>query len=127
MRRNRERRRHVRYDLQVGARLTTLDPEVEQWTSTQVFDSIDARCLNLSCSGALVVGPSTLGPGRRVLVEVPLEDGTEVEAVGDIVWSELTGYGGGGEALTTVGISFSDRIPRTAMNRARATARARVA
>src|SRR3989304_2619531 len=93
-------------------RIATIEPERDPWTGRPFFRASQETCANVSSGGAYVqtgepLGPGRpillaiplpggphvrpaepLAPGRRILLEITLPDGQPVEAIGRIAWSK---------------------------------------
>ena len=82
-----EKRRHPRKTSELPVRISTIDAETDPSTGRPFFRSIRETCANVSRGGAFVRTRESLESGRRVLVELTLPDGRELEAVGRVAWS----------------------------------------
>jgi len=80
------RRRGPRIPLSAPVRIATIDPETDPGTGRPFFRSFSDTCGNLSPGGLFIHTAEPLEPGRRVLVELTLPDGRDVEAVGRVAW-----------------------------------------
>jgi uncharacterized protein (TIGR02266 family) len=85
-RRAAERRRAPRIALNLPVRIATIDPETDPTTGQRFFRSFRDTCANLSPGGLFVETSEPLEPGRRILVELELPGGRDVEAVGRVAW-----------------------------------------
>ena len=83
-----QKRRHPRRDSDLPVRISTIDPEKDPFTGRPFFRSIQETCTNVSRGGAFVRTRETLESGRRVLVELTLPDGRELEAIGRVAWNK---------------------------------------
>jgi uncharacterized protein (TIGR02266 family) len=110
---DRQRRRHERLDVHLPVRLSTIDAETDRWTGRPFFRSCREWSGNVSRGGLFVRTHETIGPGRRVLVEVALPGGESIEAIGRVAWTRerprddgtdtgigLQFVGAGAEAIT---------------------------
>ena len=82
------RRRHHRVHAAIPVRISTIEPERDPWTGRPYFRASQETCANLSRGGAFVRTTELLDPGRRVLVEISLPDGAQVEAIGRGAWTK---------------------------------------
>lgn len=83
-----ERRRHERIAAPIRVRLSTIEPERDPWTGRPFFRASQERCGNVSRGGVFIQTGEPLSPGRRILVELRLPDGREVETIGRVAWSK---------------------------------------
>jgi len=81
-----EQRRDPRVALQVPVRISTIDPERDPGTGRPFFRATDETCANVSRTGLFVRTHEPLEPGRRLLVELHIPDGPDVDAVGRVAW-----------------------------------------
>lgn len=81
-----DRRRHERVAAQITVRISTIEPERDPWTGRPFFRSLQEKSINVSRGGTFVETSEPLDPGRRVLVELELPSGNEVEAIGRVAW-----------------------------------------
>jgi len=81
-------RRHERVCADIPARISTIEPDLDPLTGRRYFRASLERCANLSRGGAFIQTDELLDPGRRVLVELSLPDGGQVEAIGRVAWSQ---------------------------------------
>ena len=101
-----QRRRHPRKASGFPIRISTIDPEKDPCTGRLFFRSIQETCANVSKGGAFVRTREEFESGRRVLVELTLPDGRELEAIGRVAWSRrVMGPTGGSEDLG-LGVEF---------------------
>lgn len=82
------KRRHHRVHAAIPVRISTIEPERDPWTGRPYFRASQETCANLSRGGAFVRTTELLDPGRRVLVEISLPDGAQVEAIGRVAWTK---------------------------------------
>lgn len=71
-------RRHRRMPVRVPVRVSTIDSEVDAHTGRPFFRASREWCANLSRGGVYISTAEPLTPGRRVLVELQLPDGTPI-------------------------------------------------
>jgi len=88
MRDDPEQRREPRVVLNAPVRIATIDPERDPGTGRAFFRSCSEFCTNVSRNGLFIRTAEPLEPGRRLLVELKLPGGRDVEAVGRIAWVE---------------------------------------
>jgi PilZ domain len=100
------RRRHPRIDARIPVRISTIEAERDPWTGRPYFRSSQETCSNLSRGGVFIRTGELLEPGRRVLLELSLPNGNQVEAIGRVAWTKRTLEKRGAELDTGVGIEF---------------------
>ncbi len=83
-------RRHERVLADIPVRISTIEPDLDPLTGRTYFRASHERCANLSRGGAFIQTTELLHPGRRVLVELSLPDGSQVEAIGRVAWTQHT-------------------------------------
>ena len=83
-----DRRRHPRVPARWPVRISTIEPERDPWTGRPFFRSSQETCSNVSRGGAFVHTPEPFAPGRRILIEIELPDGSPVEAIGRVAWTK---------------------------------------
>ena len=81
-----EQRREPRVALNAPVRISTIDAETDPRTGRRFFRSSREFCSNVSRTGIFIHTAEPLEPGRRLLVELKLPDGGDVEAVGRVAW-----------------------------------------
>lgn len=79
-------RREPRVPLSLPVRIATIDPETDPRTGRAFFRSCSEFCSNVSRTGLFIRTSEPLEPGRRLLVELKLPGGRDVEAVGRVAW-----------------------------------------
>ncbi len=84
----RGQRRHDRVAAEFAIRISTIEPERDQWTGRPFFRASLETCANVSRGGAFVPTADPLPPGCRLLVEISLPNGREIEAIGRVAWSK---------------------------------------
>ena len=82
------RRRFARVRADIPVRISTIEPDLDPLTGRTYFRASQERCANLSRGGVFVATHELLDPGRRVLVELSLPDGAQVEAIGRVAWTQ---------------------------------------
>jgi hypothetical protein len=100
------RRRHPRVAARIPVRISTIEAEQDPWTGRPYFRSSQETCSNLSRGGAFVRTGELLEPGRRVLLELSLPNGNQVEAIGRVAWTKRTLEQRNAELDTGIGIEF---------------------
>lgn len=100
------RRRYPRVEAVIPVRVSTIEADRDPWTGRPYFRSSLEVCANLSRGGAFVRTGELLEPGRRVLLEISLPNGSQVEAIGRVAWTKRTLEKCGAELDTGVGIEF---------------------
>jgi hypothetical protein len=81
-------RRHERIRADIPVRISTIEPDLDPLTGRPYFRASQERCANLSRGGAFIRTDELLDCGRRVLVELSLPDGGQVEAIGRVAWTQ---------------------------------------
>lgn len=99
-----KRRQHDRVDAHVPVRISTIEPDTDPLTGKTYFRASHEYCANLSRGGAFVRTVEPIDPGRRVLVELSLPGGAQVEAIGRVAWTKRVL--GESEADSGIGIEF---------------------
>jgi Tfp pilus assembly protein PilZ len=82
------RRRHPRISADFAVRISTIEPERDAWTGRPFFRASRETCANVSRGGAFVHTAEPLTPGRRILIELELPDGSGLEAIGRVAWTK---------------------------------------
>jgi Tfp pilus assembly protein PilZ len=100
------RRRHRRVDGTFPVRISTIEAERDPWTGRNYFRASQETCNNVSRGGAFVRTAELLEAGRRVLLELQLPNGSQIEAVGRIAWTRRALSPGSPEPDSGVGIEF---------------------
>jgi Tfp pilus assembly protein PilZ len=86
---SREReRQHDRIPARIPVRLSTIEPDTDPWTGRPYFRASQEQCENLSRGGAFVRTAELLDPGKKVLLELQLPNGSQVEAVARVAWTK---------------------------------------
>ena len=101
-----QRRRHERVETALPVRVSTIEADRDPWTGRPYFRTSQETCANLSRGGAFVRTGELLEPGRRVLLELSLPNGSQVEAIGRVAWTKRSLEKRGPELDTGVGIEF---------------------
>jgi Tfp pilus assembly protein PilZ len=99
-------RRHRRVEAAIPVRVSTIEADRDPWTGKPFFRSSQETCANLSRGGAFVRTTELLEPGRRVLVELSLPNGSQVEALGRVAWTKRALEPRADGLDTGVGIEF---------------------
>jgi PilZ domain len=101
-----DQRRHERVDTSLPVRVSTIEADRDPWTGRPYFRTSQEMCANLSRGGAFVRTGELLEPGKRVLLEISLPNGSQVEAIGRVAWTKRTLERRSDELDTGVGIEF---------------------
>jgi hypothetical protein len=101
-----QRRRHRRIDTALPVRISTIEADRDPWTGRPYFRTSQETCANLSRGGAFVRTGELLDPGKRVLLEIALPDGSQVEAIGRVAWTRRLLEQRASEIEAGVGIEF---------------------
>jgi hypothetical protein len=99
-------RRHQRIDTALPVRVSTIESDRDPWTGRPYFRTSQETCSNLSRGGAFVRTGELLEPGKRVLLEISLPNGAQVEAIGRVAWTKRALERRGDEFDAGVGIEF---------------------
>lgn len=99
-------RRHARVATDLPVRLTTIEPDLDPLTGRSYFRDSWERCGNLSRGGAFIHTHELLDPGRRVLIELSLPDGEQIEAIGRVAWTRRRLESPDDAASCGVGVEF---------------------
>jgi uncharacterized protein (TIGR02266 family) len=81
-----DQRREPRVSLNAPVRISTIDPELDPGTGRRFFRSSSETCANVSRTGLFIRTAEPLEPGRRLLVELTLPGGEDIDAVGRVAW-----------------------------------------
>ena len=81
--------RNKRVNVRVPIRISTIDPEKDPETGKLYFFTSDEYSANISRGGAFVTISEPIDPGRRVLVEIDIPDGSSIQAIGRVVWKSI--------------------------------------
>ncbi len=98
------RQRRIRANFPV--RISTIEAERDPWTGKSYFRASQETCGDVSRGGAFVRTAEPLGPGRRVLLELQLPNGAQVEAIGRVAWTRRTLSSGQPHPDAGVGVEF---------------------
>ena len=101
-----DQRRHERIDTSLPVRVSTIEADRDPWTGRPYFRTSQEMCANLSRGGAFVRTGELLEPGKRVLLEISLPNGSQVEAIGRVAWTKRTLEQRSDELDTGVGVEF---------------------
>lgn len=78
-----------RVNLRVPIRISTIDPEKDPETGKLYFYTSQEVSANISRGGAFVATPEPIDPGRRVLVEIEIPNGSNIQTIGRVVWKRV--------------------------------------
>lgn len=109
--RNSTQRRHCRVTANLDVRISTIEPERDSWTGRPFFRASQETCGNVSRGGAFVRTEEEFTPGRRLLVELKLPDGSPLEAIGRVAWTKRVLGVPEGEDSVGVGVEFIGGSP----------------
>jgi Tfp pilus assembly protein PilZ len=87
-------------------RISTIEPDRDPWTGRPFFRSLEETCENVSRGGAFVATAEPLDLGKRVLVELCLPSGHELEAIGRVAWVKRVAGVQENEKESGIGIEF---------------------
>lgn len=105
------RRRHARVPARIPVRISTIEPEQDRWTGRPFFRATREESANLSRGGVFVRTDEPLAPGRRILLEVDLPNGSAIEAIGRVAWSKRVVTPGTSEGDSGIGVEFLGGAP----------------
>jgi uncharacterized protein (TIGR02266 family) len=100
------RRRHRRISAALPVRVSTIEPERDQWTGRPFFRATREHCANVSRGGAFVRTAEPLAPGRRILIELQLPNGEPLEAIGRVAWTRRIMSPNESETEGGIGVEF---------------------
>lgn len=100
------KRRHHRIRARLPVRISTIEPDLDPWTGKNYFRASHETCSDVSRGGAFVRTTELLGPGRRVLLELQLPNGSQVETIGRVAWTKRALSPGEPEPDSGVGVEF---------------------
>jgi Tfp pilus assembly protein PilZ len=100
------RRRHRRVHASFPVRISTIEAEQDPWTGRSYFRASQETCGNVSRGGAFVRTAELLEAGRRVLLELQLPNGSQIEAIGRVKWTRRAMSPGASQPDTGVGVEF---------------------
>lgn len=107
--------RHRRLSLRVKARISTVDAVRDPLTGDRYYRVSEETCANLSQGGAFVATHQPIGRDCRVMLELELPDGQNLQTIGRIVWSrsevELPGVAKKSDRVSGIGIAFTRAEP----------------
>ena len=101
-----ERRRHPRVETRIPVRISTIEPERDPLSGRPFFRACQETSANLSRGGAFLKTTEPLTPGRRILIEVSLPDGSPMEAIGRVAWTNRSVGPEPRTATCGVGVEF---------------------
>lgn len=107
------RQGHRRVSVRVPIRISTIDPEKDPETGKLFFFTSDEFSADISRGGAFVMTPEPIEPGRRLLVEVEIPGGSNIQTIGRVVWQRI-GSNQKGASLNDrpgIGIQFTNGRP----------------
>ncbi len=78
-----------RVAVRLPARISTIDPETDPFTGKSFFRTTEETSANLSRGGMFVATAEPIPPGRRVLVELEMPGGRQLQTVGRIAWTRV--------------------------------------
>lgn len=99
------KRQHPRVQASIPVRISTIESLRDPWTGKPYFRASQETCANVSRGGAFVRTTELLDPGRRVLLELQLPNGSQIEAVGRVAWTKRS-LASGIQPDSGVGVEF---------------------
>ena len=85
----RVKQRSKRASVRVPIRISTIDPQLDPETGKLYFYTSQEVSANISRGGAFVATPDPIDPGRRVLVEIDIPNGSNIQTIGRVVWKRI--------------------------------------
>ncbi|MCP4036013.1 MAG: PilZ domain-containing protein [bacterium] len=111
----RAKQEHRRVSVRVPIRISTIDPDKDPKTGKLYFFTSEELSANISRGGAFVATPEDIDPGRRVLVEIDIPNGSNIQTLGRVVWKRVGTGAGQAEtsprARSGIGIQFMGGRP----------------
>lgn len=102
----RRRQRHPRSAVHLPVRISTIDAETDPETGSPFFLSANEQCDNLSRGGLFVITHEPVPAGCRLLVEIEIPGGPEVQAIGRVAWSRTAPAAATDDGRPGIGIEF---------------------
>jgi Tfp pilus assembly protein PilZ len=102
----RRERRHERLKGEFPVRVSTIEADQDPWTGKSYFRASQETCADVSRGGAFVRTTELLNPGRRILLELHLPNGSQIEAIGRVAWTRRILTQGSPQPDTGVGVEF---------------------
>ena len=87
-------------------RISTIEPEEDPWTGKAYFRASQETCGDVSRGGAFVHTTELLDPGSRVLLELHLPNGSQIETIGRVAWTRRVLTQGAPQPDSGVGVEF---------------------
>ena len=78
-----------RVNVRIPIRISTIDPEMDPTTGKLFFFTSDECSTNVSRGGVFVTTSEPIDPGRRVLVEIEIPNGSSIQTIGRVVWKRI--------------------------------------
>jgi len=100
------KRSNERIQASFPVRISTIEAEPDPWTGRSYFRASQETCADVSRGGAFVRTTELLDPGRRVLLELQLPNGAQVEAIGRVAWTRRTLSPDAPQPDSGVGVEF---------------------
>lgn len=102
-----------RANLRVPIRISTIDPEKDPETGKLYFYTSQEVSANISRGGAFVATPEPIDPGRRVLVEIEIPNGSNIQTIGRVIWKRVSSSRAGANPTgrSGIGIQFTGGRP----------------
>ncbi len=83
------RQMHRRVNLRLPVTVSSIDSTRDPETGEVYFHTSEETCADVSCGGAFVLTPEAIEIGRRLLVEIELPDGAELQVLARVVWRRV--------------------------------------
>ena len=105
------RQRYPRSAVRLPVRISTIDAETDPETGKPFFLLAAETCENLSRGGLFVATHEPMRTGVRLLVELEMPGGREVQAIGRVAWSRIDPADRGADERAGIGIEFLGGAP----------------
>lgn len=103
----RRQQRHPRSAVRLPVRISTVDAGTDPLTGDAFYLSADEECHDLSRGGLFVHTHEAVPPGSRLLVEISIPGGPEVQAIGRVAWRRASTAGSSEDVQRPgIGIEF---------------------
>ncbi len=102
-----------RANVRIPIRISTIDPEKDPESGKLYFFTSEEFSANVSRGGAFVPTPERIDPGQRLLVEIDIPNGSSVQAIGRVVWKQISAgqSGASPRKRSGIGIQFTNGRP----------------
>ncbi len=80
------RQQHRRINACVAIRVSSIDPEIDPESGAPFFRVSEEHSSNISSGGAFVTSAEAVTPGRRVLLEIDVPNGSTLQSIAQVIW-----------------------------------------